>query len=87
MLGEAVVDPPNRMREVRMARRLTHEQLAELVGTSRNTIGAVERGKHQPNVDLARRIARALDSDLNTVFGSADEPEPAEAAGLRWARR
>lgn len=74
--------PPNRVRELRIQRGLTHEQLAEMVGTSRNTIGEVERGQQEPKVEMARRIARALGSDLNTVFGemTTSEPEPVEAA-------
>lgn len=81
MLVETTAEARNRMRDLRVERGFTHEQLAEMVGASRNTIGAVERGKHLPNVDLARRIARALGSDLNTVFGDIEAgSEPVEAA-------
>jgi putative transcriptional regulator len=69
--------PAVRMRELRSAKGLTHQQLADLVGSSRNTIGEIERGQQEPSLETARRIARALESDLNTVFGQAELVEAA----------
>lgn len=71
---------PNRVKQYRTACRLTHEQLAERVGTSRNTIGMVERGQQAPSIDLARRIARALETDLNTLFDDVESSEPEAVA-------
>lgn len=68
MHGTSDLAGRNRIKEIRLERGLTHEELAERAGTSRNTIGMVERGQQAPSVELARRIAQALETDLNTLF-------------------
>lgn len=40
--------------------KMTRTKLAELVGTSRKTISAIESGKSKPSVELAIKITRAL---------------------------
>ena len=81
MVGSIAESPPNHVRRLRQQCGFSQGRLAEMVQTSRNTIGSIERGEWVPHLDLAKRIARALNSDLNTVFGEgAIEPEPAPGA-------
>jgi putative transcriptional regulator len=47
---------------------MTHEQLADRAGCTRQTIIALEQGKYVPSVELAFRIARALGVPLEEVF-------------------
>ncbi len=58
----------NRLREVRAGRRFSQARLAELAGTSRQTVIAVERGGSVPSVELALRFARALDRSVDDLF-------------------
>ena len=56
---------------------MTQEELASKVGVSRQTIIAIERGKYNPSVGLALRIARAFGVRVEDVFALSDE-EPRE---------
>ena len=58
----------NRLREIRLQKGLTQESLAEVVGVTRQTIIAVEKGKFVPSVKLALELALALDVSLVEVF-------------------
>ena len=57
-----------RMRELRARYELTQEKLADLVGVRRETIVHLERGRYNPSVRLAYRVARALHSRIEEVF-------------------
>lgn len=52
---------------------MTQEDLAVRVGVSRQTIIAIEKGKYNPSVGLAMRIARAFGVRVEDVFALADE--------------
>lgn len=58
----------NTLRVFRAQQRLTQEQLAQGVGVTRATIGAIEGGNYNPSLELAFRIARFFESDLNLIF-------------------
>ena len=52
----------------RAKRRITQAQLAEAIGVTRATVVALEKGNYNPSLDLAFRIARFFEVDLNTLF-------------------
>jgi putative transcriptional regulator len=57
---------------------LTQEELAQRLGVSRQTVHAIERGKAEPSVKLALRLARVLEVDVNELFWlEGDAPPPA----------
>lgn len=62
---------PNRVRELREAKVLAQVTLAERARLSRQSLGAIEAGRATPAVDVALRIARALDCDVEALFGDA----------------
>ncbi|MBK6900505.1 MAG: helix-turn-helix transcriptional regulator [bacterium] len=64
---------------------MTQEDLAARVGVSRQTIIAIEKGKYNPSVGLALRIARAFGVRVEDVFALADEA-PLEASHDHQAR-
>ena len=47
---------------------MTQQALAEQVGVTRQTINAIELGKYSPSLEVAFRIAAALDAPLEQVF-------------------
>lgn len=53
----------------RRARSLTQQDLAESVGVSRQTVISMETGDYAPSVYLALRIARALDTTVEALWG------------------
>lgn len=58
----------NRLREHRGRLNMTQGDLADEIGTSRNTIGNIEAGKHEPGIITALRIAAAFGVTVNEVF-------------------
>lgn len=58
----------NRVEELRLARGLTRQRLAELVGVHYQTIGYLERGEYSPSLILALKISRALEAEIPEVF-------------------
>jgi len=62
----------NRLREERARRNLTQADLAALVGVSRKTINTVENGVFVPSTVLALRLARALETSVESLFELAE---------------
>jgi putative transcriptional regulator len=59
----------NTIRRLRFERNeMTQQDLAELVGVTRQTINAIEAGKYSPSLEVAFRIAVALGVRLEDVF-------------------
>ncbi len=58
----------NRLREVRAERKLSQNQLAELVGVSRNTISSIETGQFNPTAKLALVLCIALNKKFEELF-------------------
>ena len=61
----------NRIDVLRAERKLSRQQLADLVGVNYQTIGFIERGDYSPSLELAFKIAAALGVPLATVFSDA----------------
>ena len=57
-----------RMKIARIEKDLSQEQLAELVGVTRQTIGMIESGKFNPSLQLCLSICRALGKTLDELF-------------------
>jgi putative transcriptional regulator len=47
---------------------MTQAELAQRVGVTRQTVIAIEQGRYSPSLEMAFRIARALDVRLDEVF-------------------
>jgi len=59
----------NKLREFRFKNdEITQESLAELVGVSRQTIIAIEKGRFNPSVKLALKISHALRCTVEDLF-------------------
>ena len=58
----------NNIRVERAIKRITQQQLAELVQVSRQTINAIEQGKYVPSTVLALKIAKVFEKSLDDIF-------------------
>lgn len=58
----------NSLKEIRQSKSLSQQELAEMVGVSRNTISSIETGQYQPTAKLALTLAIALDKKFEEVF-------------------
>ncbi len=62
-----------KIKELREKRSLTQEALAEKVDVTRQTILFLEKGKYNPSLRLAYKIAKVLNSKIEEVFSFEDE--------------
>lgn len=62
-----------RMKAARAGKDLSQQQLAELVGVSRQTINAIEKGEYNPTIRLCIAICRTLDKTLDELFWEEGE--------------
>ncbi len=62
-----------RMKELRARFDLSQEDLARLVGVRRETIGFLEKGRYNPSLQLAWKIAKVFDCRIEDVFEITDE--------------
>lgn len=58
----------NNLKEIRIEKRLSQQQLADLVGVSRNTISSIETGQFNPTAKLALILCIALDKKFEELF-------------------
>ena len=58
----------NRLEELRKARNISQEELAAALEVSRQTIGSLERGRYNPSILWAFKIARYFDLTIEDIF-------------------
>lgn len=83
-------DPPyiaERVKFIRKMHRLTQENLAEAAGLSTRTIEKVESGRHRPDEQTLRSIARAAQLDVCYFEKPTPEQEERQMANLLRAQR
>ena len=65
----------NRLEEIRKARGIKQEDLATELGVSRQTISSLEKGRYNPSILLAFKIARHFDMSIEDVFIYREEAQ------------
>lgn len=65
----------NRIRELRKEAKLSQEELALAVGTTRQTITSLELGKYTASLKLAYKIAKYFNLTIEEVFDFEDMEE------------
>lgn len=58
----------SKIKELRKERKLSQEELANAVGTTRQTITSIEVGKYTASLVLAYKIARYFEMTIEEVF-------------------
>ena len=58
----------NRLKDLRTERNWTQADLAQRVGVSRQTINAIEKGKFDPSLPLAFRLAKLFNLKIEEIF-------------------
>ena len=58
----------NRLKEIRKEKNISQQELADMVGVSRNTISSLETGQYEPTAKLAFVLAIALDLKFEDIF-------------------
>ena len=65
----------NRLEELRKQRGIKQEDLANALEVSRQTIGSLENGRYSPSIQLAFKIARYFNMDIEEIFIYEEEPK------------
>ena len=63
----------NHLEALRKARGIRQEDLAQALGVSRQTIISLEKGKYNPSLALAFRLARYFTLPIEEIFDDSDE--------------
>ncbi|MDB4668831.1 helix-turn-helix transcriptional regulator [bacterium] len=61
----------NRLKVLRAERDWTQANLADELGVSRQTVNAIEKGKFDPSLPLAFKVARLFDLSIEDIFQDA----------------
>lgn len=61
-------DVVNQIKDFRVERGLTQDELAQAVGVSRQSIISIERGRYTPSLYLALRIAQFFQCSTDELF-------------------
>ncbi len=57
-----------KLKAARAAKDLSQQALADIVGVSRQTVNAIEKGDYNPSINLCIAICKALDKTLDDLF-------------------
>ena len=57
-----------KLKAARAAKDLSQQALADIVGVSRQTVNAIEKGDYNPSTKLCISICKALDRTLDELF-------------------
>jgi len=57
-----------KLKVFRAMRDLTQEALAKEIGVTRQTVIAIEKGKYNPSLELAFKLARYFDTRIEDIF-------------------
>lgn len=63
----------NRIEEIRKQKGINQDELAKTLGVSRQTISSLERGRYNPSITLAYKIAKLFELKIEDVFIFDDE--------------
>ena len=58
----------NRVKELRKNQKLTQEELADLIGISRQAINAIEKEKFDPSLPTAFKMASLFKTSIEDIF-------------------
>jgi putative transcriptional regulator len=58
----------NRVKELRKLKGLTQEELADIIGVSRQTINAIEKEKFDPSLPTAFKMSKLFELPIEAVF-------------------
>ena len=72
MEDETLIQLGNRIRKIRLEKKLTQAELAERCSCNRNYISMLERGERNPSLEIAIRLAHYLKVPVEDIFQVED---------------
>lgn len=65
----------NRIEEIRNTKGIKQDDLAKMLGVSRQTISSLENGRYNPSIMLAYKVAKLFSMTIEEVFIFESEPQ------------
>ena len=65
----------NKLEELRKARGIKQEELADAMQVSRQTIGSLENGRYNPSILLAFKLEKYFEMSIEDIFIYEEESE------------
>jgi putative transcriptional regulator len=66
----------NRLKELRAVNGWSQAHLADLLDVSRQAVNALEKGRYDPSLPLAFRLARVFDTTIENLFEPSADDRP-----------
>jgi putative transcriptional regulator len=63
----------NKIKVFRAMHDMTQEELADTIRVTRRTINSIERGKYNPSIEVAYKIAKVFNVTIEEVFCFEDD--------------
>ena len=63
----------NQLEELRRQHAIRQEDLAQALGVSRQTVISLEKGKYNPSLALAFKLARYFNLTIEDIFDDSDD--------------
>ena len=63
----------NQLEELRRQHAIRQEDLAQALGVSRQTVISLEKGKYNPSLGLAFKLARYFNLSIEDIFDDSDD--------------
>lgn len=70
---------PVRLKALRMQKKLTHQDMADFLGITRQGYSKYENGQSQPDIDTINKLAQFFNVTTDYLLGRTDEPNPIES--------
>jgi len=62
----------NIISDLRIARRITQEQLAEMLKVTRQTIISLEKNKYIPSLEMGFKVSRVFEMKIEEIFNYSE---------------
>ncbi|MED4922941.1 helix-turn-helix transcriptional regulator [Anoxybacillus geothermalis] len=69
---------PNRLKMLRLQKKLTHQDMADFLGITRQGYSKYENGQSQPDIDTINKLAEFFNVTTDYLLGRTDHPNPPE---------
>ena len=61
-----------RFKELRQSRKLSQQELADKLNTSKSSVNMYERGEREPGIEMLETIADFFNVDMDYIYGKTD---------------
>lgn len=65
-----------RLKHLRISRKMSQQQLAAALGASQQSINSYENGRHEPDIEMLKQMARFFGTSIDYLVGYVDEETP-----------